>query len=491
MKRRTSLLSVTLALAGFLATAQINSTQGKLDQEVTNFNLSNIEMGAPLTSTSNQSVPSATIKKQKSGDDWWQPDTVYHIQPDSWGINRYVYQYNQKGLLVAEIAQYQQDDTWMIDGQCTYTYDANNNLLTKLHENWGSWPWEMYSRYTYTYDSNNNLLIELVEDRNDDTWVNNRQEIMTYDENNNMITQLLQSWNQNNHTWGSGTLNTYTYDSNNNMLTRLIQTRHNDNWQNFYLYSYTYDANNNRLTEFFQTWANNDSGWIDRVLYTYTYDANNNMLTELYEDYTISSKEASTYTYDANNKLIHQLTKTWQNEEWINKSQINWTYDSKNNILEWLRELWKNSAWENDIRRLWTYDENDNCILAENFSLVDGSWYPLQISTSLYYNNMQSLFYYQNQVYKVSATYRKVAKPTAIEDFASSAISVYPNPTSGQLHIKTEEQNIQMITVYNLFGVQLFEIQDATFDISHLATGIYIVQVKTKEGILVTKITKL
>jgi len=431
--------------------------------------------------------PASQIK----GDDWWKPDTVYIFQPNPKSIfARRIYQYNQQGLLITETEQYQQEDAWITSGQCKYTYYANNNLQTKLHEGWGSWPWEIFSKYTYTYDSRNNLLLELVEDkRGDNTWVNNRQEIMTYDENDNLTTHLRQNWNQNTHTWGNSTLNTYTYDSNNNRLTRFIQTTYNNAWSNFAQYTYTYDSKNNRLTDLYQTWADNNSGWIDRVFYTYTYYSNNNRQTELCERYTNSSKEESTYTYDTENNLINQSTKTWQNGSWINSSRINYTYDSRNNLLSYLREKW-NNTWINNLQMLWTYDENDNCTLVENFSFSDGKWYPVNIPMYLYYNNMQSSLYYD--AYKVTATYKEVTKPiTAIEDFLFSTISIYPNPTFGQLNIINEEQNIKRITIFDLYGVRLFNTNHTTFDISHFSAGVYVVQIITEKGIVTKKIVKM
>jgi len=445
MMKRISLLSIALILTGFFATAQNNTV--------------------------------------------WQPDTVYIFQPiPEMAVVRRLYQYNQQGLLITEAEQYQQDDTWITSGQCKYTYDSKNNLQTKLHENWGSWPWETYSKYTYTYDAKNNLLKELVENRgSNDTWANNRQDVMTYDENDNLLTQLRQSWNPYTLTWRNSTLNTYTYDANNNLLKRFIQTPYdNDNnvWRNFSQNVYTYDSNNNRLTDLYQTWADNNTHWIDIALYTYTYYSNSN----LYEFYHNGSKEE--YTYDTDNNLIYQLTKTWQNGNWVNYSQIHYTYDSKNNTQAYLREQWVNNSWVNDLQKLWTYDENDNCTLVENYSFPDGNRHPTDIPMYLYYNNMQSSAYYN--AYKVTAIYRKVTQlTTEQEDFVLPAISIYPNPTSGQLNITNDEQNIQMISIYNLSGIQLFNTQNTTFDISHLPSGMYFVQIKTPKGIVTKKIVKL
>ena len=477
---------MALMLAGILATAQNNTAHERTNRRAVNYGHSEFEK------------PELPIrKKQKSGSDWWQPDTVYIFQlnPES-VVARRIYQYNQQGLLITENEQYQQDNTWIASGQCKYTYDANTNLQTKLHENWGSWPGEMYSKYSYTYDSRNNLLTELVEDRgSNNTWVNNRQEIMTYDENDNLTTHLRQSWNQNTHTWGNSTLDTYTYDSNNNLLKRFIQTPYNGTnvWRNFSQYTYTYDSDNNRLTDFYQTWADNNSGWIDIVLYTYTYYSNNNRQTELCEIST-NAKEESTYTYDTENNLINQLTKTWQNGNWVNSSRINYTYDSKNNLLSYLRENW-NNTWINDLQKLWTYDENDNCTLVENFSFSDGRRHPMDIPMYLYYNNMQSSLYYN--AYKVTATYKEVTKPiTAIEDFALPTISIYPNPTTGKLKIENGELKKGNVELYDIYGKK--HVSQLTFhnslieiDISHLTAGVYFVQIITEKGVITKKIVKL
>jgi len=473
-------------LAGIFATAQNNTAQERTNRQVINSEHSEFEKSEfPI------------LKKQKSSDDWWQPDTVYIFQPENYGgiVARRIYQYNQQGLLITETGQYQQDDNWITSGQCRYTYDENNNLQTKLHENWGSWPREMFSKYTYTYDSRNNLLIEFVENKScDNTWVNNRQEIMTYDENDNLTTHLSKYWIPSCDDvcvgeWIDDGLSIFTYDANNNVLTRFIQ-----NWSLFYMwinishYTWTYDSNNNILTELYQTWANDNSGWIDKVLYTYTYYPNNNRQTELCERYTNGSKEESTYTYDTENNLINQLTKTWKNGNWVNSSRINYTYDSKDNMLSYLREKW-NNTWINDLQKLWTYDENDNCRLVENFSFSEGRWYPIDIPMYLYYNNMQSSLYYY--AYKVTAMYKEVTKPTSIEDFLLSTISIYPNPTSGQLNITNDEQNIKQISIFDLFGVKLFDTKYTTFDISHFSAGVYVVQIITEKGIVTKKIVKM
>jgi hypothetical protein len=78
----------------------------------------------------------------------------------------------------------------------TYTYDSNNNLLTKLYQNWDTNSWINFSLDTYTYDSSNNLLTELQQVWKGG-WVNSIQHLMTYDENRNGISTECLAWVEN------------------------------------------------------------------------------------------------------------------------------------------------------------------------------------------------------------------------------------------------------------------------------------------------------
>ena len=66
--------------------------------------------------------------------------------------------------------------------------------------------------------------------------------------------------------------------------------------------------------------------------------------------------------------------------------------------------------------------------------------------------------------------------------------TVYPNPTSGTLHIEAE--NIEVISVYNLLGEKRFEASasgnDFEYDFSRQKAGVYILSIQTEKG-MVTK----
>lgn len=83
-------------------------------------------------------------------------------------------------------------------------------------------------------------------------------------------------------------------------------------------------------------------------------------------------------------------------------------------------------------------------------------------------------------IYKYSPTH----VPLAVKDISTlPRISVYPNPANTELIIKAER--LDMVRIFTINGQQVKEIeqpQNDKIDISQLANGLYIIQVKTKDN---------
>ncbi|PWG04603.1 hypothetical protein DIS07_11705 [Polaribacter aquimarinus] len=73
-------------------------------------------------------------------------------------------------------------------------------------------------------------------------------------------------------------------------------------------------------------------------------------------------------------------------------------------------------------------------------------------------------------------------------------LSIYPNPTSDILNIQVENQQIESVKVYSLFGKEVMHISDNTgvekVDISNLSSGVYLLKLKTEVGFFTKKIIK-
>lgn len=94
-------------------------------------------------------------------------------------------------------------------------------------------------------------------------------------------------------------------------------------------------------------------------------------------------------------------------------------------------------------------------------------------------------------VYQYSKGYNYV-KPNALTEIdANSSLSLYPNPTTGILHIHNQDASVLIREIYisDLTGRRLATYQAATqIDLSQLACGMYSVQILTNKGLSSGKI---
>ena len=78
----------------------------------------------------------------------------------------------------------------------------------------------------------------------------------------------------------------------------------------------------------------------------------------------------------------------------------------------------------------------------------------------------------------------------AVPELDGKMANVYPNPTSGTLHIEAE--NIEALSVYNILGEKVFEASASgnsyEYDFSPQAAGVYFVRIKTEKGIITKRV---
>jgi len=79
-----------------------------------------------------------------------------------------------------------------------------------------------------------------------------------------------------------------------------------------------------------------------------------------------------------------------------------------------------------------------------------------------------------------------------IEDNNIKDFSIYPNPTSTILNMNTKNIEIIKIEIYDVLGKKVLVTKGNTtqIDISNLDSGLYLVNIQTKQGVLVKKIVK-
>ena len=84
------------------------------------------------------------------------------------------------------------------------------------------------------------------------------------------------------------------------------------------------------------------------------------------------------------------------------------------------------------------------------------------------------------------------AASVAVENNEAIRFSVYPNPTEGLLNVELAEGGQFSLFVYNTNGMQMMRreglVDNTRVDLSGLAHGMYIVEIRTAEGVVRTKV---
>lgn len=80
------------------------------------------------------------------------------------------------------------------------------------------------------------------------------------------------------------------------------------------------------------------------------------------------------------------------------------------------------------------------------------------------------------------------AAALSVTSFDAPEFLLYPNPTSDFFHIESNV-SIESVIVYDLKGriVQSFDSDVTKYSVSEIASGLYIVEIQTEEGLQVRK----
>ncbi|MFT5778772.1 MAG: hypothetical protein ACI837_001728 [Crocinitomicaceae bacterium] len=70
----------------------------------------------------------------------------------------------------------------------------------------------------------------------------------------------------------------------------------------------------------------------------------------------------------------------------------------------------------------------------------------------------------------------------SIDALNSSMINIYPNPASTEISVDSEEM-IEGVTIFNMFGELVQQEISATFSVSTLSNGVYVMNIQTSKGI--------
>jgi hypothetical protein len=265
---------------------------------------------------------------------------------DQWvGTGRFSYTYDDIGNQLSNMHERWIDGKWENNSLSNSTYDEESNLLSRIYNNWENGQWVSYYRYTCTYDAIGNLLSYTYEgDGWTGTLVNDFRNFYTYDVDDNLLSKLEQTWIDDN--WVNYYRETYTYDENGKELSYFREQWTGSQWSNHLRSNSLYDDSGNFVRRLTEQWF--EVQWDSTYRDTYTYDVNGNMLSYLFEKWTEGQWEnyfRDNYTYDAGGNKLSLLHERWTDGRWLYIFRYNYDYDVNGNMIFLMSESWDESQW--------------------------------------------------------------------------------------------------------------------------------------------------
>ena len=305
-----------------------------------------------------------------------------------------------------------------------------------------------------------------------------------YDERGNVI--RIDFFQYYNNEWIFPSYITYTYDDDNHRITR---TNYNDWGSGFELQGiYTYFYDGDLLTSYEMT-----LGGTLLMRGTYTYNEEG-LCTQLLEEYNDawggtgwSNSALTTYTYDEAGNCTNETNAYWSNG-WVPDSSVDRLFDANGNCKQ--RE--KHSNGQLAERVTYTYDEacTINHVLLPYHPEPNYTWDPFANRPISYAweaaNDGGQLVYVCDYIFEYGAFEGVPQHDAPVTDM----MTVYPNPTQGEMTISLDGMNRYELIDMNGQTVMQGQANGKwhTIDVSELASGLYLVKAYNGQSWSISKV---
>ena len=375
---------------------------------------------------------------------------------------------------------------------CSITAFSQVKLTSATEEYYNGTSWENNYKRTFTYDANNNLVSEksYYRDSSTTSWEFSSSETYVYNAANRVVSSTYESFDVSGNI-SYGYKSNYTYNGNNQVTESIDLEFTNGVWVNQYKSTYAYT--NGKITSVVgQDW--NGSSWV------YVTDG---------DQQDASSK--ITISYGANDLVSEFIYADWDGSSWSLVDKELYTYNTNNKIARIISYDWNGAAYETYFKEEYTYDANGNLILEKSFDYSNGS-YELSYETSYTFDSTQMMssfthpfkdqfgfdaltgqenFYvnkilgYEEEDYRTTYNYGEAT--ASVKDFSSIDFAVFPNPTSSILKIDDTSFTLKNIELFNVLGKKVFVSTKNEINIAHLVNGVYLLKIESEKGNVVTK----
>lgn len=321
----------------------------------------------------------------------------------------------------------------------------------------------------------------------------NQSRTTTYTDINGVITKItVDTWNTNTNVWDETLITTATLNSDGTVkeyLTKLYSTD-TKTWKDNQKTEYTYESKK-ILTE--TTRLNVNGSWNVQTKATNTW--NGDLLqTVLNEKYNFTNlglvnDTRINNTYNSDGSINQSITEKWGSitKTWSNSERKTYKYTAKK-LTSVLVEKYENSAWVNKSSNTLTYNA-DGTLNDDMESTWTGTGFLGETKETYSYNADKSLKEVLLQEWVIAAWVNK-GKILFSESATTQAnlvdinteISVFPNPSSGIIHVNSAGL-ISKIEVFTLSGQKILaknmDSKNADLNLTTCQSGIYILKVSS------------
>lgn len=332
-------------------------------------------------------------------------DLQWNINDNQWiNLNKTSYTYNDSANLLEEI-NFSWNNTWQYSTKVSYEYDNDTNLINKITYLWINSSWVGSSKINYSYTQLNEPLVIITYKWENNTWKDTLKEEYIY--NNNLLTEKILYVNVNN-TWQYLSKHEFTYDTNENLVLEIFYYWDNANWINSTKTEYTYDISNNLISSIYYEYL---FSWAPITKLEYSYDSSNNLITTITYNWVSNWENylKTEYSYNSYGDMIQYIRYSWdsQSNSWLQGYKVERTYDNNytfddlilpisinydlfsHKLLNEISYQWDNNLWINNTNIQYYYSNFNNLGISElnktNFNL-----YPNPVHDFIYIDLVNS-----------------------------------------------------------------------------------------------------
>jgi hypothetical protein len=215
-------------------------------------------------------------------------------------------------------------------------------------------------------------------------------------------------------------------------------------WMNSSKEEYSYDGNGNMTESDSWTWDFMSSAWQNNTMYSYTYSGNQltEELSKTWQDNAWVNEYNTFWTYGGGEYFTEVLKKKWETGQWVNFSHGTQTFNGSGTVDIYLEEKWENAAWVNDLKQLYTYDGDGHLTEILSQTWVSGAW--------------------ENEMKFIYSITVGVNEPSMVNTSGFN-LTNSPNPFSSETTITFDltENAFTQLEIFNLVGEKVASLLDA------------------------------